>query len=540
MKKYRKEIILSFLLGIITAFCFEIGARIGAEGALRYSGKRIFINTILKTMVWTFIYFSSWIILPKFYEKFKNTRISNFLSRYENYTIPFMLQVVVLILLWLPAYLAIFPGAYAYDAPTQWEQFCTGNITTHHPVLHTLFLGVCMKAGISIFSSGNVGIALYTIIQMILMACIFVCVLRYLKKWKCPFLVRCLVFLFYGLSPVVHLFVVSSTKDTLFTGVLLLFLVFLTELNFAKNKFFESKKNIVLFVLTALGTMLLRKNGFYVAMVVLFLLLLKTCWLEREYIRKMIAMVLLIIAFYYVVTGPIYSVIEVKEGNIGENLSVPLQQMARTYIYHSSELDKEDCQLLEQYVPREDLYNYVPTVADGVKAHFRDEYYRANKADFWRLWIKWGMKYPVTYISSFLINTSDYWYPKAIIDGYNVGGDIISYSRYSVGEPGERVEMLPRVYDFYKEIAEHRSFSEKPLSFLIISPGWYLIMVLYLGVTAFCKGRYEVLMSYIAVFLLVGTALLGPIAQVRYVLILFFAFPLFSALQFKERNRQDS
>ncbi len=533
MKKYRKEIILSFLLGIVTAVCFEVGARIGAEGALRYGGKRILINIMLKTMVWMFAYFSSWIIMPKLFEKFRFARVSNFLQRYEKYTIPFILQVVFIALLWVPAYLAIFPGAYAYDAPTQWEQFCTGNITTHHPVLHTLFLGVCMKVGISLFSSGNVGIAIYTIIQIILMACIFVYVLRYLKKCKCPLFIRVFAFLFYGLSPVVHLFVVSSTKDTLFTGVLLLFLIFLIELNSGIKEFLENKKNILMFVLATVGTMLLRKNGFYVAMVILFLLLLKTCWLERKYKKKMLSMLFSIIALYFLVTGPIYRAIGVKEGNIGEMLSVPLQQMARTYIYHSGELDRDECQLLEQYVPREDIYNYVPTVADGVKAHFRDEFYRANKWDFWHLWIKWGMKYPFTYISSFLINTSDYWYPKAIIDGYNVGGDIISYSRYSVGEPGERVEMLPRVYDFYKEVAEHRSFSEKPLAFLILGLGWYLIMILYLGASAFRKGQNEMLLSYLAVFLLVATALLGPIAQVRYVLILFFAFPMFVALQFK-------
>ena len=50
----------------------------------------------------------------------------------------------------------------------------------------------------------------------------------------------------YGVPTLAHLTCVSSTKDTLFTGVLLLFLVFLTELNFAKNKFFESITKVLL------------------------------------------------------------------------------------------------------------------------------------------------------------------------------------------------------------------------------------------------------------------------------------------------------
>lgn len=531
MKKYGREIGLAIILGGIIAFCFEIGRRIGAEGALRYGPKQILINFLWKSVVWAVVCLASWHILPNISKKVRTTRIYGCLIKNEMFVLPFAVKVLLLLLMWLPAYLAIFPGAYAYDAPTQWEQFSTGNITTHHPVLHTVMLGLCMKSGAFFFSSYNAGIAIYTIIQMLIMATIFAYTVNFLREYKCPLLVRTVVFLFFGLSPVVHLFVISSTKDTLFTGVLLLYIISVIDICSDTKKFLENRSRLIFFVLTSLGTMLLRKNGFYVVVVTLVLLVISRWRLAGR--KNLLIAALIIMVLYYLVTGPVYRLAGVKEGNVGEMLSVPLQQMARTYVYHYSELDKADCELLEQYVPREDLGKYIPTVADGVKANFREEYYRNNKVAFWKIWMKWGMKFPATYVSSFLINTADYWYPKAIIDGYNVGGDIISYSRYSVGAPGKRIEMLPQVYSLYKSMAEYRSFSEKPFVFLIFSPGWYLLLTLYLMATAFVKKQNEVMLAYVIVLLLVGTALLGPIAQVRYVLILFYALPLFGALQFK-------
>ena len=54
---------------------------------------------------------------------------------------------VGIFLAWLPVWLALYPGAFAYDAEFAYEQIRTGALTSHHPVLHTLILGNTVRLG---------------------------------------------------------------------------------------------------------------------------------------------------------------------------------------------------------------------------------------------------------------------------------------------------------------------------------------------------------------------------------------------------------
>lgn len=523
MKIDKRTVALATVFGFTTAFCFGVGDRIGAEGS-----KRLGVMQICISIVWmTLLIGGLCILLWKVFPRIRQSRVYTYLyDKTKDIVLPFSVRMLVLLLLWLPAYLAIFPGAFAYDSPTQWEQFSSGQITTHHPVIHTLLLGVCLDTSYQWFSNYNVGIAVYTILQMIAMAAIFSYTISFLRKYNCPVILRGMTFLFYGLSPVVHLFVVSSTKDTLFTGVFLLFLLALIDFGFKRKEFFEKRSRQIYFVLTAIGTMCLRKNGFYIVVCILVGLFCFVFFFEKANRKKFLYVLLAIAAFYAVYTGPVYKMLDVKEGSVSEMLSVPIQQMARVYTYHYYELEEEDILLFEEFIPKQNLLAYTPTVVDRVKANFRDAVFQEKKMEFFKLWVKWGIKYPSRYISSFLIGTADYWYPKAIIDGYYPGDEIISYSRYSVGEPGQRIEMLPKVYRIYKALAEHRSASELPFMYLILSPGWYLVMTMFLVVTQIYRRKWKVMLPYVAIGLTEITAFLGPIAQVRYVLILFFAFPI--------------
>lgn len=526
MKKYRRTIAISFLVGAIAAFCFEVGARIGAEGAQRLAGSEILVRTVLKTILYSILVFASWTVLPYLYRKIRSDKrmavFFAFLDKADRFTMPFWVRMLLLLIMWLPVFLSIFPGAFAYDAPTEWEQFVSGQITTHHPVMHTLLIGACLEGANALFGSYNAGIAIYTVLQMVAMAAVFSYTISFMKRYRVPVLMRGFALLFFGVSPVVHLFVVSSTKDTLFTGAFLLFLLSLIDFGCHREEFAEKKTRQVLFVLSAIGTMFLRNNGLYIVLAVLVVMLI--C--GKGVRKKMLVLFCFIGVFYAVFTGPVYKVLGVEKGGIQEMFSVPLQQMARTYMHEATTLKAEDVAMLEALIPKEDLNSYLPTLADNVKRNFRQEVFEGNKIGYLKLWIKWGVEHPVTYITSFLINTSDFWYPFAIVDGYDPGRESIDYFRYSVGYPGKRVEMLPQIHEMYRALSEDRSASEIPGIFLLISPGWYLLLTLYFCAAFWNRRRKEYLPVCVALAVSEITVLLGPIAQVRYVLILFFAFPL--------------
>lgn len=528
MKNRRRTILIALFMGAVTAFCYEVGARIGAEGADRVGSRAILVGMVWKTALCSILVYLSFTALPAWCDRWRSNektgRIRTFLKKADEISLPFWLLALLIFLMWLPVFLSIFPGAFAYDAPTQWEQFTTGQLSAHHPVFHTLMIGVCLEGGARFLGSYNAGIAVYTVIQMIILACIFAYSVRFMWKYRVPFLLRFFAVLFWGLSPVVQLFAVSSTKDGLFSGVFLLFLLSLIDLRYCRKAFWDDRRKIALFALSTIGMIVLRNNGLYIVAAVFVLMLLMGP--ER---KKQFRFIVFIAVFYMLYTGPFYRLLHVERGEICEMLCVPLQQMARVYMYDHESLEAEDIALLEQLIPKEDLLNYLPTLADNVKRNFREDVFREHAAAYCRLWVKWGVEHPWTYVQSFLINTSDYWYPHAVVDGYDPGRDKIDFFYFSVGEPGKRIEMLPRIHERYRALSEERYVSEKPFLFLWISPGWYLLMTMYMA-AGFWNGRKkEFLLPCAALAVAEMTALLGPVAQVRYVLILFLAYPVLSA-----------
>ena len=70
---------------------------------------------------------------------------------------------------YVPMLLITFPGSFAYDVPYQLRQVVTGQYSTHHPLLHTLLLGGLLQLGRHL-GDINIGAALYTGLQMVLLA----------------------------------------------------------------------------------------------------------------------------------------------------------------------------------------------------------------------------------------------------------------------------------------------------------------------------------------------------------------------------------
>ena len=182
---------------------------------------------------------------------------------------------------------------------------------------------------------------------------------------------------------------------------------------------------------------------------------------------------------------------------------------------------------------RESLEAYKPTVADPVKSGFNREGFEANKKELLGLWIRWGLEHPLTYINSFLIGTVDFWYPGAVMDGYKDPYGRSSYFDYRVAQPGEEIVLLPGLHDFYERLSWDKEAQQKPLAFSVLSPGWYFLVFLVVFMYLWCYKKRGLLVPLLIPLLNMATVLLGPMALVRYVLILFYAFPLLLALFFK-------
>lgn len=518
---FRKYIFIVFT-GFIVSFFYAAGReldRVGNVGFKRFLLRWLlifFIQNIIIGLIWTFL--EKWEHRAEAVREKKHT-IRPIWERFR-----YIASVLFLILCWLPEYLSIFPGAFSYDAYAEWQQVVTGELTAHHPVLHVLALGYLVEWGQRLTGSYNVGIACYSILQMLLLANTFAYTVRFLHRRGLSVKAQAGILLFYGMSPVMQMFSSCATKDTLFAAAQLLLMLSLMRFCLERKQFFAGRASRIGFVLSALLTMILRNNGLYIVLIVLAIFLILS---KREH-KRAVFMVSAIAVCYALYVGPCYQALGVAPGGVEEMLSVPIQQLARVHKYKYDELSAEDRELLYQILPEEALHNYRSTVSDFVKKDFQRDAFENNKYAFFKLWLKLGVEHPFVYINSFLVNTVDFWYPFAVIDGYQSGyGD---YFDYRVAPPGTYVEIVPALHELYEVLSFDMEAQKLPVLFLLLSPGWYWVVFFVLFLYFWYRKQWWKVTVLSVPLLNMLTVLLGPMALVRYVLILFYGMPLYMAM----------
>lgn len=516
----RREIVFSIIAGVLFGFCIVAGKQLDEIWSLDLLNKTFYFK-------WAFCAVFSGLavcLVWKGVRKLGTIDISlpvkaeSFFARMTG-----KWSVPILLLLWLPAWLSIFPGVFSYDAYDEWQQICTGELTSHHPVLHVLFAGGLVEFFGTAFSNYNMGIAISTAIQMVLLAMTFAYTIRFLDEQGVSVAGRTLALLFYGLSPIVQLFAICTTKDTLYAASMLLFVISLFRLCKNAEAFWRKRSHIAIFVLSALGTMIMRNNGKYIVIIMLvpILFICRTMW------KKLLPYCAIIIGVYWLYVGPFYQVLGVTAGGVEEMLSVPLQQIARVYNYEEEAFSEEELEYLHKLVPQDCWESYRSTVSDFVKRGFDEEVFREEPMKFVRLWVKTGVSHPLTYINSFLVNTVDFWYPFAVVDGYQDVYGKSSLFDYRVSEPGTEVIYISWLHDAYERLSHEKDAQKLPGMFLLTSPGWYMAIYLMVLLTVWKDKRYKDIVVLCPILLNFLTVLLGPIALVRYVLVLYVAAPIY-------------
>lgn len=108
-------------------------------------------------------------------------------------------------------FFAYYPSVFAYDAEGQLYQVLSEDYSTHHPLVHTLFLGAFFRLGIAA-GSISTGMAVHSAVQMALMAGAFGRALSFLHRRRGSGRARAVLFLFFALFPANSVLAVSTTR----------------------------------------------------------------------------------------------------------------------------------------------------------------------------------------------------------------------------------------------------------------------------------------------------------------------------------------
>lgn len=528
--------VLSFLFTAAMLF----GVRLEAEGNVDFKDWKLWVSLPVLTCFFAVLVRKSWNFLGNMEERKERMAAHIKMPRTPAVAVKYadILTFAFLLLCWLPVLLAVYPGFFVYDAQEEYLQVASRTFTTHHPLTHVLLLGGIICAVHKITDSYNLGIACYMIMQMFLAAGSFTYLLAYFRKRKISKAIRFLSLLYFAFFPVIVMFTLCSAKDTIFTVALLLLLVSILEMGISPEAFFASKINMAFFVLTALTMLLFRKNGVYA-----FVLMIPVFLIYHKKNRKKTGMLLCIVLIsYFVINETLIFALHAQDSENQEILTVPIQQLARTYKFNQEVFEPEELAALHEILPEEALVLYNPKLSDPVKYHFQNAAYAADKSKYVGLWLKIGLKKPLSYINAWLVNSYGFWYPDTIINVYS-GNTVCtftyqdsSYFGYEVELPGVRDSKIPWLDEAYRRLSLEIEQEKIPILSMLYSPGGMFWCFAYVFSYVFYRKKYHILIPYLLVLLIWMTVLLGPTYLPRYVLIFWFGLPLFAAVMLEEEK----
>ncbi len=402
----RKTNALSAVFAGIFACCMSFGNMIHTADFLDSTGKKLILGMVISTAGWyavwkQFIYEILFCL---------NGRKGNMLKeRKEKSGKRFALFMVFMLAAWLPYFLGFYPGVLSSDSVSQVQQII-GQLpsSNHHPWIHTQLIGICYRIGYGLFGSANGGVAVYSMVSMLLLAAAFagICEWQYCAGLPSP--VRVLSILFLALCPFNGIYSITMWKDIPFAAFMILFMLNLLDL----TEDSAGKGKAAAYAALSILVCIFRSNGIYAWLftVPFFLWQLRAEWKKW---MSLSAAALGICLLYKSLLLPSLGVVE---PDAVESLSIPAQQIA-CVIAKGGELPDGAARELEQIVDLAKVpETYNSHTSDPVKKLVRSfgnmEYIVQHKDRLAKIYAETGIKNPYLYLEAFIEQTKGYWYHK--------------------------------------------------------------------------------------------------------------------------------
>lgn len=174
---------------------------------------------------------------------------------------PLLAPMVLMLVAWTPMLLAFYPGIHAYDTFSQLPDYLAGIFSTHHPLLHTLLTGWLYDLG-GLLGSHALGMLLYSVAQMLLVAWALAYGLCYLARLGCRRWVRLGLLALFCLGPQISLHVLGCTKDIPFAAFITVFAVRLHQV-MRNPRLLRSRRWVAGTVAVGVFMVLFRNNAPY-------------------------------------------------------------------------------------------------------------------------------------------------------------------------------------------------------------------------------------------------------------------------------------
>lgn len=489
----------------------------------------------------TIFNFLNYLITKIDLEKIKFIKSNKIIKIFEDK--PFFVSLLLILIFWLIYLVAFYPGILTPDSSYQILQFFNVhtkysdwiiqldpnvNITNHHPVFHTILIGICVKLGKTILDY-NFGIFIYTLLQTFILASTLAYTIKYLSKINISSKIRMFILGIYCLVPMFPFYAVTDVKDTIYTALIVLYIVKLFDyIKFYKNKKISLKQMIYWIVIIILIS-LFRNNGTYV----IILSFIFAIFYSKTNIKRMGIVFLIYLILYKSYIGILLPYFKISDTSIREMLSVPFQQTARYVKYHEEDLMQDEKEKIDKVLGYADLSDrYKPKIADPVKNKYNKYATKEDLKEYFKVWTSGLFKHPGCYVQAFLNNTYGYFYPT------NKGWYLYYNQKNIVNEKGNieygfnnSTENLRNALKLYGN-----GFRSIPLVGMISNIGFNTCVIIIYGVYLIMqKEKRKYLIVLLPHIITILFCLVSPVNNYfRYAMPYIFAIPITTVFLLKE------
>lgn len=485
--------------------------------------------------------------IPKWRFQMKHERISDYLDKIGDRKLFFIVWAFIFVL-WLPAYLILYPGVLSYDMISQIGS-ALGEITNnHHPILHTWLIRVSMKTGFKLFGSYEFGIGLLSLFQMLILSYALARLIMLLKKKGVPLLAVIVTALLSGIWFMNACLSVTMVKDTLHAAFLVLFGCHYAEIVTDPAAYSSRKLNLVLLPIVAFFMCAFRNNGYHIYLFCFAgLLVLRITQLKKVkmYIPLIVSIILPVFMFK-IYTGPVFEAMNIAQGEVREALCIPIQQLQRVAVNKADELTSEQMALMDYYIDNLEWREgstgrlYDPYFADPAKSCFYSSSYNEDPIAFWKFYLQTGKQFTTEYVKAFLCNTLGFWYPGYYEFSY------VMYENYEpevFAVPLERksVAGLNVLKKYYESVCSSDFWRETPGLRIFFVSGFVPWILIYVLILAWRKQGFftKVLPMFLPLIAQYGIMMLSPMSSFRYSWPFYLILPLaFIGWFDKEESKQ--
>lgn len=529
-EREKKKIAAALILGILWSCAVVIGRKIDINNKVFINGFEAF--DIIRIAAYTavgYVAFAGFLkLLVRNGEKQEKTEAIDKKK--------IILGALLLVLCWSPYFLTYFPGNLSADSYSSIAQTIGAEaLSNHHPVMFTALVGFCIKV-CSLFGGLESGVAVFSALQMVILALTLSYCLGWMKKMGIQLIVRVGALLFFAFSPLIGMYSITMWKDILFSCWVLLLAMVLYDLVLDDSSCYVIKGSVLfkialLCVLIAFG----RNNGIYIITAVFLTLLIYS----RKMWKRLVPVFGAVLAAVILIQGPGYSALSIQKGSFAEAVGIPLQQIAYTVKY-DGKITEEQKEFLEQIIPLEDMKKaYDPTISNGIKFHenFDDEFLEAHKKELIIVWAQILINNPADYIKAYCMQTMGFWQVDTIGYTYAYGADDywIHINSTNIIDKVLGIDLTDLIQNKLPMLYNTAPFVN--LLFSTAAPAWFL----FVGVLVLIiQNRKKMIISLIPLIVLWGTIMIATPThgEFRYVFGLNLAIPFIATVILSNKNKK--